>query len=51
MKKYLILTILFCGIIALSGCIGTQNSGSGNVINQTKNVSGFNQVLLNGTEH
>jgi hypothetical protein len=48
MKKYILLAILFCGIVALSGCIG-QNSGSGKIVNETKNVSGFNQVTLNGT--
>lgn len=48
MRKYILVAILFCGIIAASGCIG-QNSGSGKVINETKNVSGFNQVALNAT--
>lgn len=49
MKKYILLAFLLLVVVAVSGCIGTQNTGSGNVINQTKNVSGFNQVLLNGT--
>ncbi len=49
MKKYFLIVFLICGIIAFSGCIGSQSAGSGNVINQTKNVSSFNQVALNGT--
>ena len=48
MKRYILVAILFCGIIAVSGCIG-QNSGSGKLVNETKNVSGFNKVALNGT--
>jgi hypothetical protein len=48
MKKYILLIILLCGVIAASGCTG-QNSGSGKVVNETKNVSGFNGVALNGT--
>lgn len=49
MKKYFLLIFLLCGVIAVSGCIGSQGSGSGNIVNQTKNVSSFNQVILNGT--
>lgn len=49
MKKYIFIVFLICGIIAVSGCIGTQGSGSGKVVNTTKNVSGFNQVILSGT--
>ena len=49
MKKYIFIILIICAIIAVSGCIGTQASGSGNVVNTTKNVSGFNQVVLNGT--
>ena len=49
MKKYLLLVLLFIGIVAVSGCIGTTNSGSGHVINQTRNVSGFNQINLDDT--
>jgi hypothetical protein len=49
MKKYIFLIIMIIGVIAISGCIGTQNAGSGNVVNTTKNVSGFNQVILSGT--
>jgi hypothetical protein len=49
MKKYFVLIILISGVIAISGCIGTQNAGSGNVVNTIKNVSSFNQVILSGT--
>lgn len=49
MKKYFLIVFLICGIIAVSGCIGSQGSGSGNVVNQTKNISSLNQVALNGT--
>ena len=49
MKKYIFIVVLICAVIAVSGCIGPQGSGSGNVVNTTKNVSGFNQVNLSGT--
>jgi hypothetical protein len=49
MKKYISIILLICAIVAISGCIGSQASGSGNVVNTTKNVSGFNQVVLSGT--
>lgn len=49
MKKYIPILFLISAIIAISGCISSQTSGSGNVINQTENVSGFDQVVLNGT--
>lgn len=49
MKKYLILIILLVTIVGLSGCIGSGGTGSGNVINETKKVSGFDQVALDGT--
>ncbi len=49
MKKYIPIVILICAVIAVSGCIGSQGSGSGKVVNTTKNVSSFNQVVLGGT--
>lgn len=49
MKRYFAIILMICAVIAVSGCIGSQVSGSGNVINTTKNVSGFNQVVLSGT--
>lgn len=49
MKKYIFLIIVICSVIAISGCIGSQNAGSGNVVNTSKNVSGFNQVTLGGS--
>jgi len=48
MKKYISIIFLICAIIAISGCIGSP-AGSGNITNTTKNVSGFNQVVLSGT--
>lgn len=48
MKKEIILVLMVCAVIAASGCIGTGGTGSGKVINQTKTVSGFDQVSLNG---
>ena len=47
LKKYVILALFICVIIAVSGC--TLNGwGSGNVINETKNVKGVKQVSLEG---
>ncbi len=49
MKKYIFIIPLIFGIIAISGCIGSTSTGSGHVINQTRNVSGFNQIVMNDT--
>ncbi|HTX61450.1 MAG TPA: head GIN domain-containing protein [Methanobacterium sp.] len=49
MKKYIYIILLLSAIITVSGCIGSQNAGSEKVVNTTKNVSGFNQVILSGT--
>ena len=49
MKKYISILFLVCAIIAISGCISPHGSGSGNVVNATRNVSGFNSVVLSGT--
>lgn len=48
MKKYLSLIFLLTGIVAASGCIGDIGNKTGNVVNETKEVSGFNQVFLEG---
>ncbi len=48
MKKYIILILLLLAILAVSGCIGQGMQGSGKIINQTRDVSGFNQIDLNG---
>ncbi len=48
MKKYLFLIFILGVIVAASGCIGSGGTGSGNVINETPKVSGFNQVALDG---
>jgi hypothetical protein len=34
-KKYIPIILLFLGIVAISGCIGPTNTGSGHIINQT----------------
>ena len=34
-KKYIPVILLFLGIVAISGCIGPTNTGSGHIINQT----------------
>lgn len=49
MKKYISIIFLVFAIIAISGCISPHGSGSGNVVNTTKDVSGFNTVVLSGT--
>lgn len=48
MKKYILAGFLLCLVVAASGC-STQQTGSGNVINQTKSVKGVNDVSLDGT--
>ncbi|NYB51388.1 MAG: DUF2807 domain-containing protein [Methanobacteriaceae archaeon] len=47
MKNYIIVGLVLCLVVALSGCIW-QGTGSGNLINQSQNVQGFNQISLNG---
>ena len=49
MRKYILAALILLSIIAVSGCIGPQTAGSGNVINQSRNVSGFNQVSVDGS--
>lgn len=48
MKKYILIALILLVVAAASGCIGQNATGSGNVINQSQNVSGFNQVALSG---
>jgi len=48
LKKYILAALILFVVVAASGCIGQNASGSGNVINQSQNVSGFNQVALSG---
>lgn len=47
MKKYVFLVFVLCLIVTVSGCT-MSGWGSGNMINQTKEVNGVNQVALNG---
>lgn len=47
MKKYVLTAMILCILVAASGCT-MHGTGSGNVINQTKDVAGVNQVSLNG---
>ncbi|MDP3066115.1 MAG: head GIN domain-containing protein [Methanobacteriaceae archaeon] len=47
MKKYILATILLCTVVAASGCT-MQGTGSGKIINQTKDIAGVNQISLNG---
>ncbi|MGZ7159212.1 MAG: head GIN domain-containing protein [Methanobacterium sp.] len=47
MKKYIIIVLLLLAVIAASGCTN-QGTGSGKVINQTRDVASFNQIDFNG---
>lgn len=49
MKKYIIAVLLLFAVVAASGCINQGATGSGNVINESRSVSGFNQIDLTGT--
>lgn len=48
LKKYLLLILLVAIIIVTSGCIGSGGTGSGEIVNETVKVSGFDQVALDG---
>ncbi len=48
MKKIILLALIIIAIIAISGCTNQGTSGSGNVVNETRNASDFNQIDLNG---
>lgn len=47
LKRYVFLVFVIGLIVAVSGCT-MSGWGSGNLTNQTKEVNGVNQVLLNG---
>jgi hypothetical protein len=49
LKKYILSALILFVVVAASGCIGQNATGSGNVINQSRNVSGFNQVSVDGS--
>ncbi len=48
MKEYIPLALVVIAIIAVSGCIGQNATGSGNVVNESRAASNFNQIDLNG---
>jgi hypothetical protein len=47
MKKYLLVILLLFILVAASGCINNP-AGSGKIVNESRSVSGFNQIDLNG---
>lgn len=47
MKKYVLVALILCAIVAASGCT-MSGTGSGKVVNQTKTAGGVNQVSLDG---
>jgi len=49
LKKYIIAALVILAVVAVSGCTGPNATGSGNVINQSQNVSGFDQVSVDGS--
>lgn len=48
MKNYIPVILILLVCMAASGCIGQGIQGSGKVINETRQASGFNQIDLNG---
>lgn len=48
LKRYIIVVLLLFAVVAASGCINQGATGSGNVINESRSSSGFNQIDLNG---
>ncbi|MDI6724184.1 MAG: head GIN domain-containing protein [Methanobacterium sp.] len=48
MKKFIPLALIIIAIIAVSGCIGQNITGSGKIVNESRNVGSFNQIELNG---
>ena len=48
MKKYIIVVLLLIAVVAAAGCVNQGGTGSGNVINESRTASGFNQIDLNG---
>ncbi len=49
MKKYIIAVLLLFAVVAASGCINQGATGSGKIVNESRSVSGFNQIDLSGT--
>ena len=49
MKKYIFAALIILAVVAASGCTTQGTTGSGNVVNQSQNVSGFNQVSVDGS--
>ena len=49
MKKYIFAALIILAVVAASGCTTQGTTGSGNVVNQSENVSGFNQVSVDGS--
>lgn len=49
MKKYIFAALIILAVVAVSGCTTQGATGSGNIINQSQNVSGFNQVSVDGS--
>lgn len=49
LKKYILAALIIVAVVAASGCIGQNALGSGKVVNQSQNVSGFNQVSVDGS--
>ncbi|WP_414468466.1 head GIN domain-containing protein [Methanobacterium sp. ACI-7] len=47
-KKYIIAIFLIFALVAVSGCINQNSMGSGKVINESRDVSNFNQIDING---
>lgn len=48
MKKYMSIVLILCALVIVCGCTGLGGVGSGNVINETRSVSGFSEVSLSG---
>lgn len=48
MKKYIIAALILLIVVLASGCIVQNIQGSGKIINQSRDVSGFNQISVDG---
>ncbi len=49
MKKYIITALILLIVVLASGCIWQNLQGSGKIINQSRDVSGFNQISVDGS--
>lgn len=49
MKKYIITALILLIVMLASGCIWQNLQGSGKIINQSRDVSGFNQISVDGS--